>query len=192
MKRGGGFGLGFFLCSLYVFVWFGGFVYWLTELTRPSALHCTFNPLYLIVFLNDRIFCDRRRFGQLSSDYPGKNFEDCLKFRAIFFWFQSVTCNNFTVTVWNIGAGQAQECSSSVDIVTLLSILPISYVDKHTANVGEANIDSDRNNWAWCTNPKCQRVIHRQGPHLTGRLMIPLLRFSFFFIFFLFSVSYVL
>jgi len=66
-------------------------------------------------------------------------------------------------------AVQARDCSSPVDVVTLLSILPISYVDRHTANVGEAAIDSDPKNWAWCTNPKCQKIIHRRGPRLTGK-----------------------
>ena len=65
---------------------------------------------------------------------------------------------------------QALECSSSVDMVTLLSVLPISYVDRHTANVGEASIESDPKNWAWCANPRCQKVIHRRGPRLTGTI----------------------
>jgi len=65
---------------------------------------------------------------------------------------------------------QARECISSVDAVTLLSVLPPSYVDRHTASVGEANIESDRTNWAWCSNPKCQKLVRRRGPRRTGTI----------------------
>jgi len=56
-----------------------------------------------------------------------------------------------------------------VDIVTLLSVLPIYYVDRHIASVAEANIESDPDNWVWCSNPKCQKVIRRRGPRPTGK-----------------------
>ena len=81
----------------------------------------------------------------------------------------SASCNNFRVIKCDFPGVQARACSSSVDLVTLLSILPMSYVDRHSATVAEANIESDRKNWAWCTNPKCQKVIHRRGLRPTGK-----------------------
>ena len=59
-----------------------------------------------------------------------------------------------------------------MDLVTLLSVLPLCLVDRHTASVGEANVDNDPKNWAWCTNVKCQQVIHRRVPRRTGKVNV--------------------
>lgn len=69
-------------------------------------------------------------------------------------------------------AVQARECNSSVDTVTLLSLLPICFVDRHVARVGEATIESDPQNWAWCSNPKCQKVIRRHALRHTGKISV--------------------
>jgi len=67
---------------------------------------------------------------------------------------------------------QARGCSSLVDVVTLMSILPIGFVDRHTACVAEAYIDSNPKHWAWCTNSKCQRIIRRHAVRQTGKTSV--------------------
>ena len=83
--------------------------------------------------------------------------------------------NNFPVITRRDAAAaaaavQARGCGNLVDVVTLMSVLPLSFADRHTASVAEATIDSDPTHWAWCTNPKCQKVIHRRAQRHTGNI----------------------
>jgi len=141
---------------------------------RPRAqLIRHFNCFFLIYTSMVRGFTYRmfqviRLLVIYFSDQFQKKFRDCQKFENRRTTMTCRTTDRESINK-NRCRLQAENCGSSVDMVTLLSVLPISYVDRHIATVGEANIESDRNNWTWCTNPRCQKVIHRRHRRMTGK-----------------------